>query len=283
MMVSIADTFKVQGEMTIGRLLRRDRGNAQDDPHLKSDRTAHGACGDSYGSNGVGHRQRLRKHRIACPLSVALASDRPRHLESRAVERLWANPHPADPPRAFLLEKTIMILRIDAAHSATSYHMYMRFYLAARYSRIAEMRCVAGILVEMGHDISCRWIQSDEADIMCDWTADRQDALDSERSACAFGDILDINQADSLICFSDPPRSNVPSRGGHNVEIGVALGAGKNIYVVGPRENVFYFHPSVHVFEKMDDLLADLQDNSTAPSPRNLSVRKVKGDAIDAR
>jgi hypothetical protein len=39
----------------------------------------------------------------------------------------------------------------------------------------------------------------------------------------------------------------------------------------------------VHVFEKMDDLLADLQDNSTAPSPRNLSVRKVKGDAIDAR
>jgi hypothetical protein len=135
----------------------------------------------------------------------------------------------------------------------------MRFYLAARYSRIAEMRHVAGILVELGHEISCRWIESSEADIMSDWTAGCRDALDSERSTCASGDVLDINQADSLICFSDPPRSNVPSRGGHNVEMGVALGAGKNVYIVGPRENVFYFHPSVHVFEKMDDLLAVLQ------------------------
>jgi hypothetical protein len=144
----------------------------------------------------------------------------------------------------------------------------MKFYLAARYSRIAEMREVAHLLVGLGHEICCRWIESSEHDIMTGWNGvGVPDALDSARSACAVDDVVDIHTADCLICFSDPSRSNLPSRGGHNVELGVALGAGKTVYVIGPRENIFFFHPAVRVYGELKDLLAELQAGQHAMEP----------------
>ena len=52
-------------------------------------------------------------------------------------------------------------------------------------------------------------------------------------------DLEDIRRADVVICFTEEPRSN-NSRGGRHVEFGYALGLGKTIVIVGPRENVFY-------------------------------------------
>ena len=57
-----------------------------------------------------------------------------------------------------------------------------------------------------------------------------------------------------LIQFSDEPRT--PTRGGKHVELGIALGLGMTVAVIGPKENVFHFHPRVTIFPRFSDFFA---------------------------
>src|SRR5260221_13260147 len=75
-----------------------------------------------------------------------------------------------------------------------------------------------------------------------------------EKSASAFAgrnpllaryaaeDLADIDQADAVVLFTQAGRHFA---GGRHVEAGYALGKGKRLVVVGPRENVFYHLPEV--------------------------------------
>ncbi len=49
---------------------------------------------------------------------------------------------------------------------------------------------------------------------------------------------------------------NNNSRGGRNVELGIALGRGKTVIVVGPYENIFTWLPEVRHYDTWDDCLA---------------------------
>jgi len=67
----------------------------------------------------------------------------------------------------------------------------------------------------------------------------------------------DVLAADMLVAFTEPPRS-CATRGGRHVELGLALGYGKRVAVIGPRENVFCWLPQVEHYAGWPDLLAAL-------------------------
>lgn len=139
----------------------------------------------------------------------------------------------------------------------------MRIYLAARYSRHTEMHGVATKLEALGHSITSRWTLGNH---QCN---DDQLTLQPEIGVrFAQEDIEDIAQADTLVLFTDPVRT--PTRGGKQVELGIALATRMRVIIVGLPENVFQLLPQVeHVLnvEALYELLA--------PNPTKLGYSPV--------
>jgi len=109
-----------------------------------------------------------------------------------------------------------------------------RVYLAARYSRREEMIDVARQLRDRGHEVTSRWIEGNHLITEEQLVNDRTLGI-----RLASEDCDDLERADLVISFTEPPRS-APNRGGRHVEYGLALGLGTECWVVGPRENVFH-------------------------------------------
>jgi nucleoside 2-deoxyribosyltransferase len=119
-------------------------------------------------------------------------------------------------------------------------------YLASRFSRIEEMRQRSADLAEMGIVVTSRWIRGGH-----EWDGIDDEEIPIEEAArFAREDLEDIDRADMVICFTEPPRSSA-SRGGRHVELGYALGK-KPIVIVGYRENVFCTLPEVTFFPQWD-------------------------------
>lgn len=108
-------------------------------------------------------------------------------------------------------------------------------YLAARFSRQAEMRDYAAELARHGITVTSRWItgahgESAETDLPYDVLA-----------RCAVDDLGDIAGADAVVLFTDSPST----RGGMWVELGYAIGCGIPVIVCGPPANIFCRLPEV--------------------------------------
>lgn len=121
----------------------------------------------------------------------------------------------------------------------------MKIYLCARYSRRDEMRVVRAELQRLGHEITSRWLDTE-------WEG-KDDSGSSAapaeyREQHALEDVEDVAAADCLIAFTEPPRSG--GRGGRHVEFGIALALGKQLIVIGWRENIFHHHPRVKVYDR---------------------------------
>ena len=126
----------------------------------------------------------------------------------------------------------------------------MKYYLAARYSRIKEMQAVRDELEDRGHTVTSRWI--DGGHEAKDTGVDAAGTHDECRRF-ATEDLNDIANSDILVAFTEAPRSNY-SRGGRHVEFGYALGiAHIQVVVVGPRENVFHYLPCVAVYDTLEE------------------------------
>lgn len=83
-------------------------------------------------------------------------------------------------------------------------------------------------------------------------------ARQEERERFARDDFADLMSADLCLSFTEEPRAT-NSRGGRHVEHGIALGAMKRAWVVGPRENVFHCLEDVRVFDTWDRCLHVLE------------------------
>ena len=141
----------------------------------------------------------------------------------------------------------------------------MLIYLAARYSRLEELQGYADDLRAIGHRVEAHWLlghhQMHEA-------ADKVEAATMsvpiearliKGRLFAEDDFLDVFGANMLIAFSEEPRTGGASRGGRHVELGLALAWGKEIIVVGPRENVFHTLPQVRHFWRWSEALVALR------------------------
>ena len=120
-------------------------------------------------------------------------------------------------------------------------------YLAARYSRNAEMRVVRDALAHLDITVTSRWIDL-HPDIVGNHEESKGDeALNASPEECAplaGHDLDDLEQADWMVNFTGLGGR----RGGRHVEFGYALARGKRLFVVGPREHVFHTLPTVEHF-----------------------------------
>jgi nucleoside 2-deoxyribosyltransferase len=119
------------------------------------------------------------------------------------------------------------------------------FYLAGAFHRRTEFRSYAADLIAAGHTVTSTWL-AEESEI------------EAHAAANAKRDLADLDRASAIICFTTPPRST-NSRGGRHTEFGYALGQGKAVILVGPRENIFYALPGISVFDDWPSALRSLQ------------------------
>lgn len=144
----------------------------------------------------------------------------------------------------------------------------LSFYLAARYSRRKELVEYREQLQALGHRVTSIWLngghQIDEAGVPIGEDGEQlfESGIDDPhavklREFFAQEDLNDIEFADVLIAFTEPPRSTT-SRGGRHVEMGYALGRYKPVIVVGPQENVFCYLPQVSVYSTWDEALSEI-------------------------
>jgi len=118
-----------------------------------------------------------------------------------------------------------------------------RVYLAARYSRAAELRTYRAELELKGYVVTSRWIDGGH-ELSKEGSTE---AAEAERTRFAIEDRADLMSADIVVSFTEEPRKTT-TRGGRHVELGMALASGRRNIVVGYRENVFHCLPEIEFF-----------------------------------
>jgi nucleoside 2-deoxyribosyltransferase len=109
-----------------------------------------------------------------------------------------------------------------------------------------EAKSLAAVCVSAGHEVTSRWLGKEFKG------TDKHTV--EERQAIAVEDEQDVRSADTLVLISCERR--VP--GGKFIEVGIALGERKPVYVLGHRENMLMWHPSITLVESVDALMAVL-------------------------
>jgi nucleoside 2-deoxyribosyltransferase len=129
-----------------------------------------------------------------------------------------------------------------------------KIYLAAKYSQKEEMLVVRKLLYKAGLLCTASWLNEPHAP---GTTLDQV----TENDLCEFAqqDMDDIRRCDIFVLFSvDPLQPTV--RGGRHVETGYALGLGRPVHVVGPKENIFHYLPGVKHFTCISELISGIKE-----------------------
>lgn len=123
-------------------------------------------------------------------------------------------------------------------------------YLAGRYATHPEMQTRRDDLNQLGYYVTSRWINGGH-----EWVGVPDEEMPVELGRrFAQEDLLDMNAADIVICFTEEPRTKM-GWGGRHVEFGWAVARGKAVAVVGPRENVFYCLGGIAHFDTWQECL----------------------------
>lgn len=127
----------------------------------------------------------------------------------------------------------------------------MKVYLASHFSRRHELTCYARDLEIAGYNLACRWLFADEQPYHPDLPV-------AEAEGIARRCYEDVLEADILLAFTEPFGSRATG-GARHAEFGIALCAGKRVWVVGEREHVLHSHPGVQVYGTWEEALAALR------------------------
>jgi len=147
----------------------------------------------------------------------------------------------------------------------------MNFYLASRYSRRLELVEYRQRLIDLGHTVTARWLNGahqisdsgqpigpDGESLVEGDDGSASDCAAALRELFAIEDVRDVMSADVLIAFTEQPRSG-HTRGGRHVEMGMALGRGIEVWVCGPRENIFCWLAGIQHFERFEQISLKLE------------------------
>lgn len=164
-------------------------------------------------------------------------------------------------------------------------------YLAARYSRREELCVYREQLGALGYLVQARWLdgghqladngapigESGEALVEGDSGGTSAESV-ALRAKFAMDDWEDVNSADIVISFTEPPRAKA-NRGGRHVEYGIALARGARVIVVGFRENIFHWLPVVEFCRNWDEALALLPSGDRIPdsfgTPAGMKLSRI--------
>jgi nucleoside 2-deoxyribosyltransferase len=120
----------------------------------------------------------------------------------------------------------------------------MRIYIASRYDRRPEMAIWKDILERAGFETTSRWVMNHS-----------ESSNEEDLDRYADEDEEDIDKADAIMAFTEIPFS-VPSTGGRHYELGYAKKAGKQIFIIGPREHVFIRKSKMMIFKNLAEFLS---------------------------
>jgi len=121
--------------------------------------------------------------------------------------------------------------------------MNKRVYYAANFEQQQRIRTLS------------RFLQRHGLESVSTWLTVGKRALEKrvrDRVLAAEVDTLDVLRADVLILFTNDGRT---SRGGRETELGIALAAKKEVWLVGPRLSTFHYHPLIR---RRFDCIAEL-------------------------
>lgn len=147
----------------------------------------------------------------------------------------------------------------------------MKIYLAGRYSRRLELCGYRDQAQAAGHVVQSVWLNGDhqisnegipigeEGEALVEGDGSRDSRSAELRSKFAQDDFRDVIMCDLLIAFTETPRS-CSNRGGRHVELGIALGLMKQVWIVGPRENIFCWLEDVCQFDTWKQCLQRLRE-----------------------
>lgn len=121
----------------------------------------------------------------------------------------------------------------------------MKLYIAGHNQEDA-IAVADALMGHSAHQITARWLKKP--------FNRTNEHSEEERIAIAEEDHSDITAANGLVLLASPKR--VP--GGKFVEVGIALGQGKPVYILGHRENMLMWHPSVKRFDSVEDLMKEI-------------------------
>ena len=110
-----------------------------------------------------------------------------------------------------------------------------KIYLAAQFARREELRAYAALLRGAGFETTSTWL--DTTNLINGKMSNNSDDDNARR---AVQDIVDVERADGVLFFSEDPLVGIP-RGARHVEFGYALAQGKELAIIGGRENVFHW------------------------------------------
>ena len=110
----------------------------------------------------------------------------------------------------------------------------VKIYLAARYRRFIELQGYAARLEDLGRLTTSCWIPSIRRGVLT-------------------GIPADLREADAIVAFTE--KTPAPIRGGRHVEYCIAIRMGKDLFVVGPLENLFYLVAEAAQFIDFDHFI----------------------------
>ena len=159
-----------------------------------------------------------------------------------------------------------------------------KIYLAARYSRLEELREYRDTLEEAGCIVTSRWLDN-KANQRANAEAVERAVHEIPLEAWVFAveDIQDIRACDILLSFTEKPKAT-RTRGGRHVEFGIAWGLKKQLWIVGPRETVFHSLDCVTQFATFEAALRELRKDAPPelkrppeePKPREIKPASAK-------
>jgi nucleoside 2-deoxyribosyltransferase len=139
----------------------------------------------------------------------------------------------------------------------------MKIYVAAMYAQKHYVTDVVTYLREHGFEVTSTWHTEPH-----DPNVQLHEVTGSEREELARRDIDEIDAADTLLLLTQKPTT-ATVRGGRHVEFGYALGKGKNLICVGPKENIFHSLYNILVVSTVEEAVAMLM---TYKKPEELRV-----------
>ena len=132
--------------------------------------------------------------------------------------------------------------------------MTEKIYLASRYGRQEELKGYKTTLESMGYEVTSSWVDKPFVpyeDPKCG---------DAFKRLSAYDDWIDLRAADTLVLFTEDPLEGYGSRGGKDVEFGMALEREMDIFGVVPRTHVFSHLPEAEWFTTWEELIEALDD-----------------------
>jgi hypothetical protein len=117
-----------------------------------------------------------------------------------------------------------------------SLHVRDKVYIAAAYSNKDQACRVRAIIGAIGYACTSTWLDSIHGDAVSLLNSGK--ATLEQVQAWARQDLADIDAADILLLLTQDPTTPMV-RGGRMTELGYAMGKGKTIWIIGPRENIF--------------------------------------------